>query len=201
MTSRQTVTANDMTRGDARRAQIVRAAREACLDTGFAKLTISDIAERAGMTRSLFYHYFTDKGEVADAVIDDTISTMLTKLQQWNAERELGNISKALDDIVRLTRTIIADEGPFSAKLMQSGNAELYIRFIDRAADRIADYFCETTVRDFEKLHGLPIRNIHESFYTLIVGLISLIRLHPETPDVVIRQVAAQTLHIDGYLD
>ncbi|NEG90058.1 TetR/AcrR family transcriptional regulator [Bifidobacterium aerophilum] len=188
------------TRGDARRMQIVRAAREACLDTGFAKLTISDIAERADMTRSLFYHYFADKNEVADAVIDDAIATMLAKLDQWNASREIGNIDKALDDIVRLTRAIIADEGPFSAKLMQAGNAELYIRFIDHAADRIADYFCDTTVLDFEKLHGLPIRNVHETFYTLIVGLISLIRLHPETPDVVIKQVAAQTLHIDGYL-
>lgn len=200
MASRQTATDQITLRGDARRAQIIRAAREACLETGFTKITISDIAERAGMTRSLFYHYFADKGEVADAVIDDTINSMLAKLQQWNANREIGNIDKALDDIVRLTRTIIADEGPFSAKLMQSGNAELYIRFIDRAADSIADFFCRTTVRDFEKLHGLPIHNIHESFYTLIVGLISLIRLHPDTPDIVIKRIASQTLHIDGYL-
>ncbi|MBW3079148.1 TetR/AcrR family transcriptional regulator [Bifidobacterium simiiventris] len=193
---------NDTTasRGDARREQIIRAAREACLDTGFSKLTISDIAERAGMTRSLFYHYFADKNEVADAVIDDTISAMLGKLDHWDKSREAGNIDKALDDIVRLTRAIIADEGPFSAKLMQAGNAELYIKFIDHAADRIADFFCETTVLDFETLHGLPIRNVHETFYTLIVGLISLIRLHPDTPDAVIKQVAAQTLHIEDYL-
>lgn len=193
-------TTRDMTRGDARRMQIIKAAREACLDTGFAKLTISDITERANMTRSLFYHYFADKNEVADAVIDDAIGTMLAKLDQWNAEREVGNINKALDDIVRLTRAIIADEGPFSARLMQTGNAELYIKFIDHAADRIADYFCTTTVREFEQLHGMPIRNIHETFYTLIVGLISLIRLHPDTPDAIIKQVAAQTLHIDGYI-
>ncbi|KAB8286641.1 AcrR family transcriptional regulator [Bifidobacterium ramosum] len=187
-------------RGDARRTQIVQAAREACLDTGFARLTISDIAARAGMTRSLFYHYFNDKNEVADAVIDAVINDMLAKLDQWNTEREIGNIDKALGDIVRLTRAIITDEGPFSAKLMQAGNAELYIKFIDRIADRIADYFCGTTVLEFEQLHGLPIRNVHETFYTLIVGLISLIRLHPETDDRVIKEVAAQTLHIEGYL-
>ncbi|KFI47974.1 TetR/AcrR family transcriptional regulator [Bifidobacterium biavatii] len=191
---------HEATRGDARRAQIIRAAREACLATGFAKLTISDIAERADMTRSLFYHYFEDKDAVADAVIDDTIDSMLGKLTQWNAEREPGNIDKALDNIVRLTRAIIADEGPFSTRLIQSGNAELYIKFIDRIADRIADFFDRTTVRDFEKMHGMPIRNVHESFYVLIVGLISLIRQHPETPDRVIKQVVAQTFHIENYL-
>lgn len=186
--------------GDARREQIIRAARAACLDTGFAKLTISDIAIRAGMTRSLFYHYFPDKGAVADAIIDDAISTMLAKLDRWNEDREAGNIDKAMDDIVQLTRAIIADEGPFSARLMQAGNAELYIRFIDRSADRIADYICDTTVRDFEERHGLPIHDIHETFYVLIVGLISMIRQHPDIDNDAIKRIAAQILHIEEFL-
>ena len=43
-------------RGDARRESIVRAAREICLEKGFSKITVSDIASKVGMTRSLFYH-------------------------------------------------------------------------------------------------------------------------------------------------
>ena len=35
----------------------------------------------------------------------------------------------------------------------------------------------------------MPIRNEHETFYTLIVGLISLIRLHPDIDDDIVRQV------------
>ena len=50
--------ASATTVGDARRAQIVHAARAICLEKGFSKITISDIAGRVGMTRSLFYHYF-----------------------------------------------------------------------------------------------------------------------------------------------
>ena len=38
------------TAGDARRAQIVHAAREICLEKGFSKITVSDIAGRVGMT-------------------------------------------------------------------------------------------------------------------------------------------------------
>ena len=102
--------ASAMTVGDARRAQIVHAARELCLEKGFSKVTISDIASRVGMTRSLFYHYFQDKDQVADAVLDDVIDEVITHLEEWNANREVGNISKALDDVVRLTRSLIADE-------------------------------------------------------------------------------------------
>ena len=192
--------ASTSTIGDARRLQIVQAAREICLEKGFSKITISDIAERVGMTRSLFYHYFQDKDQVADAVLDDVISEVIARLEEWNEHREAGNISKALDDVVRLTRSLIADEGPFSQRLIEDGNAALYLRCIDRAADRISEYLCGSTVREFEEKHGMPIRNVHETFYTLIVGLISLIRLHPDIDDDIVRQVAAQTLHLDEYL-
>ncbi len=189
-----------ITVGDARRQQIVHAARQICLEKGFSKITVSDIADRVGMTRSLFYHYFQDKDEVADAVLDDVISEVISHLEEWNDQREVGNISKALDDVVRLTRSLIKEDGPFSQRMIEDGNAGLYIKFIDRAADRIAEYICASTVRDFEKMHGLPITNEHETFYTLIVGLISLIRLHPDTKDTVVRQVAAQTLHLNEYM-
>ena len=59
------------TRGDARRDAIVQAARKVCLEKGFSKITVSDIASEVGMTRSLFYHYFEDKEAVADAVLDN----------------------------------------------------------------------------------------------------------------------------------
>ncbi|KFI66304.1 putative TetR family transcriptional regulator [Bifidobacterium longum subsp. suis] len=152
------------------------------------------------MTRSLFYHYFEDKEAVADAVLDDVIDEILTTLKQWNQARETGNVNKALDDIVHVLRSLIADESPFSNRMIQDGNAELYIKFIDRAADRIADYIAQTTVRDFEQMHGLPITNVHETFFTLIVGLISLVRSHPNISDRTIKEVMAQTLHIESYV-
>ena len=131
------------TRGDARRDAIVQAARKVCLEKGFSKITVSDIASEVGMTRSLFYHYFEDKEAVADAVLDNVIDEILTTLKQWNQARETGNVNKALDDIVHVLRSLIADESPFSNRMIQDGNAELYIKFIDRAADRIADYIAQ----------------------------------------------------------
>lgn len=187
--------------GEARRAQIVAAAREICLEKGFARMTVSDITNRAQMTRSLFYHYFPGKEEVADAVLDDVIDEILTRLRQWNADREPGNIAKALNDVIALIHVVLDEDGPFHNQLVQAGNAEMYIHFIDRASDRIADYFCNTVVHDFERLHGpVPFVNQHETFVVLIVGLISLMRSHPDVSDATVRDVAAQMLHLEEYL-
>ena len=186
--------------GDERRREILAAVRAVSAELVVSHLSVSAVTKRAGCTRSLFYHYFEDKEAVADAVLDNVIDEILTTLKQWNQARETGNVNKALDDIVHVLRSLIADESPFSNRMIQDGNAELYIKFIDRAADRIADYIAQTTVRDFEQMHGLPITNVHETFFTLIVGLISLIRSHPNISDRTIKEVMAQTLHIESYV-
>lgn len=198
MSSGKTPTPNG--KGDARRAAIVRAARDICAEKGFSKVTVSDIANRARMTRSLFYHYFADKSEVADAVLDDVVGSILAQMEEWNANRETGNIDGALNDFVVLTRRMIVDESPFSARLVQDGNAALYIRFLDRVTDRIADLLQQTTARDFEERHDMPIVCVHETFVMLVSGVISLIRSHSDVSNATIKRLIAQTLHLNDYV-
>lgn len=59
---------------DERREEIVQAARELIGQNGFAKTTISDIAQRIGIAKGLFYYYFRTKDEVMNAVVDEYIS-------------------------------------------------------------------------------------------------------------------------------
>ena len=42
--------------------------------------------------------------------------------------------------------------------MIQDGNAELYIKFFDRAAERFAEYIGQTTLLDFEQMNGLSMR-------------------------------------------
>ena len=51
---------------DERRDDILRAARELVAERGMARVKITDIAARVGVTRGLIYHYFPNK----DAIID-----------------------------------------------------------------------------------------------------------------------------------
>jgi AcrR family transcriptional regulator len=42
----------------ARRTQLAEAAMEVAAEQGYARLSLDDVAERAGVTRNLLYHYF-----------------------------------------------------------------------------------------------------------------------------------------------
>lgn len=46
------------------RERLVRAALELFLDRGYERTTVTEIAERAGLTRRTFFRYFPDKREV-----------------------------------------------------------------------------------------------------------------------------------------
>lgn len=185
-----------------KRKQIVHAAREMSLEKGFTYITIGDIANKVGMTRSLFYHYFRNKDAVAKAVLDEDVNEIIARIDTWNETREEGNIDKALTDIVQLMRDILNDEGPFSQRMVQSGNADLYLRFVEQVSQRVADYIEHTTAEDFVRLHGeLPVKHLHQTLVMLISGSIAMLRQHPQTANDTIIQILAQTLHLEPYLD
>ncbi|MEU9348691.1 helix-turn-helix domain-containing protein [Streptomyces sp. NPDC048278] len=55
----------------ARRAEIVRAARDSFAERGYANASLRDIAERAGITHAGLLHHFRNKDELLAAVLAD----------------------------------------------------------------------------------------------------------------------------------
>ena len=55
---------------DARKKQLVDSALELFDQNGYASTKISDITEKAGTSKGLFYHYFRSKGDVLYAILD-----------------------------------------------------------------------------------------------------------------------------------
>ena len=53
----------------ARRAEILRAARDSFAERGFAGSSLRDIAERAGTTHAVLQHHFTNKDDLLIAVL------------------------------------------------------------------------------------------------------------------------------------
>lgn len=180
-----------------RRADIVNAARELYEEKGLSKTSVQDITNRVGVTRTLFYHYFTDKEAVTSAVLDDYVSDFIEALQYWNAQRQTGNIEHALDSIIKVTRLALFDDDPFRRSLASRENAALYLEFVGRVADRVATYIVNTTVRDYGALHEIRIEHEYETFYTLIVGLVGFLRRNPEVDDEILKDLIVQTLHMD----
>lgn len=193
-------TASDKARNAAsaeRRTDIVAAARELYEEQGLSKTSVQDITNRVGVTRSLFYHYFPDKDAVTSAVLDDYVADFLEATHYWNAQRHPGDIESALTSVVKLMRLGVFEHDAFRRSLASRENAALYIDFVNRVADRIATYIVETTVRDYGALHEIRIEHVYETFYVLILGIVGYLRMHPDADDEVLKDIIAQTLHMD----
>lgn len=184
-------------RSDARRAQIIAAARDLYEERGLSHTTVKDITERVGVTRTLFYHYFPDKDAVTSAVIDDYTQDYVEALANWNDERIEGDIDHALSTIVKLLRIGLFEDDTFHIALSSRENAALYLEFVNRVANETTRYIIDTTVRDYADLHDVRIDHLYETFYVLILGVIGYLRKHPDADDAVIADVIAQTLHMD----
>lgn len=180
-----------------RRSDIVEAARQLYEERGLSRTSVKDIAERAGITRSLFYHYFPDKQAVTSAVLDDFVEDYIEALSIWNDERMTGEIEQALDGIVRVLRVSVFEGSSFRRALDTRENAALYIEFINRVADRTARYIVDTTVRDYSELHSVSIVHLYETFYILILGICGYIRTHQDVSDEVLKDIIAQSLHME----
>ena len=180
-----------------RRSDIVEAARQLYEERGLSRTSVKDIAERAGITRSLFYHYFPDKQAVTSAVLDDFVEDYIEALSIWNDERMTGEIEQALDGVVRVLRVSVYEGSSFRRALDTRENAALYIEFINRVADRTARYIVDTTVRDYSELHSVSIVHLYETFYILILGICGYIRTHQDVSDEVLKDIIAQSLHME----
>ncbi len=180
-----------------RREQIIACTRELYEEKGLAKTSVQDIADRIGVARSLFYHYFSDKDAVTSAVLDSYIDEFLAMLKEWNEQRVEGDVDGALDTLVpRIRRALFADDS-FRRSLSSRENAALYIGFMNRVADQAATYIVETTVQDYRRLHDIEIDHVYETFYVLALGVVGYLRMHPEADDNVIKDIIAQTLHLE----
>lgn len=186
------------TAGTRRREEILEAVRLTCAEEGVSRLSVSAITKRAGCTRSLFYHYFPDKEAAVEAVMSEAIDGIVRELERWNESRVVGDVEGALNSVAPLFKRLVADNHELPGALT-SGSGALYGGFLHNAVERVTDYLCSTTVADFERLHEMPIEHVHETFYTLVMGLLMYIRTHPDVSDETVKDIIASTLHIDTY--
>lgn len=182
---------------DERRTQIVETARELYEAKGLGRTTITDITHRLGVTRSLFYHYFSSKEDVTEAVLDTYVEDFVQLVRTWNEGRELHNVRQALHDCIRILRIGIFDNDSFRTDLATSENASLYLRFLHRSAEALARYITDNTAVDYAREHGLPIEHVYDTFYLLIIGLVGYMRRYPEASDELLESLVAQTLRLD----
>lgn len=180
-----------------RRQEFVDAARTLYEQKGLSHTSIQDITVMVGASRTLFYHYFPDKAAVTSAVLDSYVNDFVEAMEYWDREREEGHIEDALTSVVTLLRMGLFEDNSFHRALATDENAALYLEFVNRTAERVALFMEARTVQDYARLHELKIHHVHETFYVLFVGLTAYLRNHPNASDEVLKDLIAQSLHMD----
>jgi AcrR family transcriptional regulator len=86
----------------ARRNDLIEAAWRCAARSGFRDVTVDDVCDEAGVSKGAFYGYFTHKGELLIALLDDDADAL---------DRKLGRLAKsegsAVERLKRFTRVVL----------------------------------------------------------------------------------------------
>ncbi|MDO4443213.1 MAG: TetR/AcrR family transcriptional regulator [Slackia sp.] len=182
---------------EGRAGDIMQAARALFETKGVSATTVKDIAAEAHITRELFYYYFSGKGDVIEAVIDDYAADIVESVAVWNEMRRFGDMPAALRDCVAtLRRTLYDANGP---RPMIAVLEELGMRdsFDVRAVRETAEFFCQNVAGEYERYHDLEIEFLFEMFCVMLFGLVGLLKINPRISDDALMKVVEQTLRLD----
>ena len=91
-----------------RKNEIIDVAEVLFYSKGYESCTINDILKQVGIAKGTFYHYFSSKEEILDAVLDRIISQMLARIHGSLASASVNHperlmqvfLAMRVDDIV-----------------------------------------------------------------------------------------------------
>ncbi|MDO4538043.1 MAG: TetR/AcrR family transcriptional regulator [Coriobacteriales bacterium] len=183
---------------DIRRAKLTQAASELFSEKGLPKTSINDITSRAGVTRSLFYHYFEDKQAAADAVIDDRVNEFVTRIINFSKEHSDISMDEFLLRVASFVRSYLSSNFELTDPVMRKYNEPILQGFTVSTAQRLSVTFMENkdVPHSFASQSHTP--HPRESFYLLAVGLVSLMIRAPQTSDEVIASIIADNLRMEN---
>jgi TetR/AcrR family transcriptional regulator, ethionamide resistance regulator len=100
------------------RQRILAAARELLSDRPFAAVTVGDVMDRAGLTRTVFYRHFDDLAQMAPDLLPDEQDPLVDQVQRLVDKSSGSSTSPALapEDLIEAMVvgqvTLYAEHGP-----------------------------------------------------------------------------------------
>jgi AcrR family transcriptional regulator len=143
---------------DARRRQILDAARRRFASQGFARTSLADIVAESGLSNGAIYRYFTSKDEIIAAICEETSQAFPTALT-----------ASAIADFVERIRVLARDDG--HARLVAQVYAEAAISpplaaLVERQLTALRDAVAALLVDD----GPMETAQTAEAFVALCVG-------------------------------
>ncbi len=124
-----------------RRAEIIRAATCVFAENGYHSASISDIIEKAGIARGTFYLYFTGKHKVLEAILDDVLERLRSRIKGVETGPDAPPPGEQLRaNIIRIIR-LVTEEREVTRLVLSHGLAPN-----DEIAERVTRFWHHVAV-------------------------------------------------------
>lgn len=180
------------TRGDAKRAAVLSAARRTFAVRGFAETSTLEIANQAGVSTATLYRHFPTKLDLFAAVLDDAVATLAASLSA-------GGV-RGIEDLCSAYATLLAEPETRSLIRLAIGATDVALarRFYESGKAATSDVFASAVagevasgrVRDGADPGQLMGMIEHP---TLLLGLLAGDHRPPAQPPVIIAESALTT--------
>jgi len=123
---------------DARRTQILEAARTLFFERGWDAVTLADVIARAGISKGGFYHHFTAKEELLDGIVERFTAQALESTAEARAVAG-GDALARFNALIAASNRWKAEHGPelrfFVDVMLRPGNDLLFQRIFNAATE------------------------------------------------------------------
>ena len=157
---------------EVRRAELVKAARELFDRNGIKNTQVSQIVDKVGVAKGLFYYYFKSKDEIVNEVVKEVMSELREDSERILADESLTFYQKASEFIVRYMHMIdqfSGDEEKNLANMLEVISGNSIAQDANELLQRQINRLLEEGVRDGVLTIDYP----EETVRTLILGLLA----------------------------
>jgi TetR/AcrR family transcriptional regulator, transcriptional repressor of aconitase len=171
---------------DARREQILDAARRCFLRNGFHETSMQDVFAEAGLSSGAFYRYFASKDELIIAIAENNFRDILAALGALAQEGD-GSLGDAIAGAVDLIDAKHADKGIGSIAVQVWAESLRNPVLAEKFANLLRQLYSEVTeaVRHHQAAGALPANVSAQSLASVLVGtvpghVVQLVLLGPD---------------------
>ena len=159
---------------DARRDQILSAARRCFLRDGFHATSMQDLFAEAGMSSGAVYRYFASKDDVITAIAEENMRDVVAMIHDVASSEPDKPVGTVLADIFKILQTKDAQDGQAGLALLAWSEALRSPVLADRLAGLIAQIRADLTevVRGHQRAGNLPQQVPAESLATVLISIV-----------------------------
>jgi AcrR family transcriptional regulator len=157
------------TRGGKRRQLILTAFHDCIISKGYAKTTLRDIANGAGMTASHLLYYFPGKDAILERYFENVSQTIIERLESFSSETPQRQID-LIAELFFAGKGITRSEIGFMLECFGVAVHDKQLRNHKKKLDR----YCKTYLQDLFKQSPCGLEKSEDSAelgYSMLIGL------------------------------